>query len=479
LESHFNSADSSPLPSEAFRTIEHMFVEGGGKAKLGPGSPASLVHTAEGELVEAPTDWIEREIGELAAHIAAATCRWLELVAEFDRREAHETWGFYSCGAWIAWRCSIDPRSAREHVRVARALRELPAVRERFSRGELSYSKVRAITRIATPEIEAELVEMARYATAAQLERLVRGYRRAVSAESAAAAHRDRYLAHEWDEDGCLCIRGRLAPEDGALFLKALEAGREAIQERSGGHEEEDSQGGSAEPEPPRRINDADALMQVAESALAGDRGVRPAGERYQVVVHADAAALQGDGEHGRCRLDDGPAIPAETARRLSCESSLISMLHGPTGTLDVGRKTRAIPPTLHRALQARDEGCCQFPGCENRRWVDAHHIRHWARGGETKLDNLVLLCTHHHRLLHEGGFTVSRQGDGRLVFRRPDGRVIPSLPSPTSGSCTELRARNRRTGLRIMPAASMPLGRGEPFDRDLAVAGLLARAGP
>jgi Domain of unknown function (DUF222) len=203
-----------------------MFVEGGTEKKARPLG-------VEAELATAPTEWIEREIGELAAHIAAATCRWLELIAELDRRGGHGAWGFHSCGAWIAWRCSIDPRSAREHVRVARALEELPLVRERFSHGELSYSKVRALTRIATPEIEAELVEMARLATAAQLDRLVRGYRRAVSLESAEAAHRDRFLSCEWEEDGGLRIRGRLAPEDGALLLKAIEAGRDAVRERS------------------------------------------------------------------------------------------------------------------------------------------------------------------------------------------------------------------------------------------------------
>lgn len=448
-----------------------MFVEGG-TIQGAPGSRAS-------ELEGAPTEWIEREIGELAAHIAAATCRWLELVAEFDRREAHEAWGFYSCGAWVAWRCSIDPRSAREHVRVARALRELPAVRERFSRGELSYSKVRAITRIATPEIEAELVEIARFATAAQLERLVRGYRRAVSLESAAAAYRDRFFCTEWDEDGSLCIRGRLTPEDGALFLKALEAGREAIRKDLAEHREEATQGGSAEPGPPRRVNDADALIQVAEGALAGDRGVRSAGERHQVVVHVDAEALGSDEGEGRCRLDDGPAIPTETARRLSCDASLVSMLQGPKGTLDVGRKTRSIPPSLRRALQARDEGRCHFPGCENRRWVDAHHIQHWACGGETKLDNLMLLCTHHHRLLHEGGFSVLRGGDGNLVFRRPDGRVVSPRPSPTRGDCGELRSQNREAVPNIGPKTALPLGRGERMARDLAVTGLLARAGP
>ena len=207
-----------------------MFVEGGARAR-GPSKPVEAI------LPDTPTEWLEREIGELAAHIAAATCRWLGLVAEFDRRRAHEAWCLHSCGAWVAWRCAIDPRSAREHVRVARALEDLQAVRECFSRGELSYSKVRAITRIATPEIESELLEMAQWATASQLERLARGYGRAGSLESAEAAHRDRFLTTEWDEDGSLMIRGRLAPEDGALFLKAIEAGKEAIHQREVAHE--------------------------------------------------------------------------------------------------------------------------------------------------------------------------------------------------------------------------------------------------
>jgi len=432
----------------------------------------------EAELETAPTEWIEREIGELAGHIAAATCRWLELIAELDRRGGHEAWGFHSCGAWVAWRCSIDPRSAREHVRVARALEELPLVRERFSHGELSYSKVRALTRIATPEIEAELVEIARFATAAQLDRLVRGYRRAILLESAEAAHRDRFLSCEWEEDGSLRIRGRLAPEDGALLLKAIGAGRDAIREREGA-ESIDAQGGSAEPEPSQQVNDADALMEVVEGAMAGNFRPRPAGERHQVIVHVDAEALAGAEEAAGCRIDDGPAICAETARRLACDASLVTILHDQKGVLDVGRKTRAIPPSIRRALDSRSEGHCQFPGCENRRWVDAHHIVHWARGGQTKIDNLVLLCSHHHRLVHEGGFGVARAADGSLAFRRPDGKPVPATPSPTRGGCAELRARNRRAKLRINPNSAMALGRGEPFDRELAVSGLLARAGP
>jgi Domain of unknown function (DUF222)/HNH endonuclease len=240
-----------------------------------------------------------------------------------------------------------------------------------------------------------------------------------------------------------------------------------------------EDQGGSAEPRPSQRVNDADALMEVAEGALAGGFCPRPAGERHQVIVHADAEALAGAKEAAGCRIEDGPAICAETARRLACDASVVSILHGQKGALDVGRKTRAIPASIRRALDARSEGRCQFPGCENRRWVDAHHIVHWARGGQTKIDNLVLLCSRHHRLVHEGGFGVARAADDSLAFRRPDGRTVPAIPSPTRGGCAELRADNRQARLRIDPNSAMPLGRGEPFDRELAVSGLLARAGP
>jgi hypothetical protein len=197
---------------------------------------------------------------------------------------------------------------------------------------------------------------------------------------------------------------------------------------------------------------------------------VRNGGERHQVVLHADVEALAGNEESAACHLEEGPAICAETARRLACEASLIAVLHGPKGSLDVGRKTRAIPPSIRRALRVRDEGRCRFPGCENRRFVDAHHIVHWARGGETKLDNLVLLCSRHHRLVHEGGFRVARSGDGSFVFRRPDGKAIPPAPALPAA---------RPGSLGAAPGDLMPLGRGEPFDRELAVAGLLARAGP
>jgi hypothetical protein len=154
-------------------------------------------------------DRLEREIGELAAHIHAATCRWLALVAEFDRREGWAQEGCKSCAHWLSWRCALAPPAAREHVRVARRLCELPLTQAAFGRGELSYSQVRALSRVATPELEPTLLELARYATAAQLERALRAYRGVLARELSPDdhAHGERYLVCEHDDDGSLLLR--------------------------------------------------------------------------------------------------------------------------------------------------------------------------------------------------------------------------------------------------------------------------------
>ena len=402
------------------------------------------------DAVELSSDELEEELAALASHIYAGTCRWLELVAELDRRGEFMA---CTCAEWLAWRCGLTPRTAREHVRIARRLVELPAIREAFSRGELSFAKVRALTRITEGANEAALLQLAVNVTAAQLERVVSTYRRVTTDQADAvqeAAHFDWY----WDEDGSLVVKGRLAPEDGAVLVKALEAAREALWERGRG---------SAEPRP----TSSEMVAAVADLALAA-ASERSGGERHQVVVHMDHGALAA-AEGGGCELADGPAVAAETARRLACDSSLVRIEERDGRALSVGRKTRSIPPSVRRALRRRDR-CCRFPGCENSRFVDAHHVRHWAQGGETKLDNLMLLCRRHHRLVHEGGYSVERLRRDKFQFRDRYGRPVPNVPRPPPG---------RLERLLELPANDYRSGAGDRLDLDLAVQALLAARDP
>ena len=303
-------------------------------------------------------------------------------------------------------------------------------------RGAISYSKVRAITRVATPETEERLLEFARCATAAHVERLVRAWRRVdriAEAEDDRRRHASRHLDTWVDEDGMLVLRGRLSPEVGAVVQRALEAASDRLY-----HQAEDTTEASDAPERESAAavtvgqRRADALGLLAESALAADLDRGTAGDRYQVVVHVDADGLKAEAEGGQSALEDGIGIPAGTSRRIACDASAVVMTHDRDGrTLDVGRKTRTIPPAIRRALTARDRRC-RFPGCGARQ-CDAHHVDHWADGGATRLDNLVLLCRRHHRAVHEEGFTVELRDDGEAHFRWPNGRPFPDAPpAPT-----------------------------------------------
>ena len=400
-------------------------------------------------LADLSLDELEDEIATLASHIYAGTCRWLALVAELDRRG-----GFADCSTaeCLAWRCALSPRAAREHVRVARRLCELPLIHAAFARGELSYAKVRALTRVAEPDNEEELLELARHMTASQLERAVRAYRQ-VSAKEAGDLHALAYAGYSWEADGSLIVRAQLAPEDGALFVRALEASRDRLQE---------AERGSAEP---RRPTAAEALVAMADTSLA-DGNERSGGERYQVLVHIEA-------NEGGSVLEDGPALAPETAERLACDASVVEIVERDGEPLSVGRKTRTIPPSIRRALTLRDQRC-RFPGCENRRFLHAHHIRHWAHGGETKLDNLVLLCTRHHRFVHETGYSI-RDCGGKLEFRDPWGAPIPYVPRSPPGDPQMLIDRNRDA----IDAQTCACGDGDRMDIGLAVDALLSLRKP
>lgn len=397
-----------------------------------------------------PLEDLENEICELAGHIAAATCRWLLLIAEFDQRQGWAQWGVNSCAHWLSWRCGIGLVTGRAHVRVARRLLELPLVRAAFSRGELSYSKVRALARVATPETEGDFLEIARHGTGAQLEKLVRGYAGALAAtvDHAQEVYKRHHLVVSWDDDGSFRLQAKLSPEDGALVLAALKAA------------DETGRGG------------ADALVMLARTALDAPASDRTASDPCEVVVHVDVESLTGDQVHERCELADGPSLAPETVRRLGCDGAVVRILERDGRPLSVGRRTRAIPAPLRRALRSRDGGC-RFPGCTNRRFLHAHHIRHWARGGSTSLDNLVQLCSHHHRLVHEGGFCVDRYGKHGIRFRRPDGRLIaPVAPGPANHLALERQHRGQ--GLRIGSDTCRPRSAGDPLDYGIAVECLL-----
>jgi len=406
------------------------------------------------------------EIATLSACIDATTHRLLVLLAEFDRRGGWNDGGSRSCAHWLSWRIGLDLGAAREKVRVARALEKLPQVSEALRRGQLSYSKVRALTRVATPESEQKLLETARYATASQVERIVRAWRRVDAVEELQQARRQnarRYLDTFTDEDGMLVVRARLTPEVGAAFLRAVEAAEERLYRK----EDRDV---PAETSPRERR--ADALGLIAESALGGGLDTGHRADRYQVIVHVDEAVLADPSQPGRSLLEDGVSLSAEIARRIACDAGKVVMRHGADGgVLDVGRKTRTVPPALRRALEQRDK-TCRFPGCGSR-VCDAHHLRHWANGGATKLTNTCLLCRRHHGCVHEGGFRVERLPEGELRFYRPDGRPIPHVPERPAlreDAVTALMSSHRDQGLDIDGWATQAYMTGEPLDLDWAM---------
>jgi hypothetical protein len=423
----------------------------------------------------AEVEELGERIAELAAQISAASYELLAMLRDFDERGGWNS-GFHSCAHWLTWRVGLDPGAAREKVRVARALGALPLLSAAMRRGEVSYSKVRALTRIATPANEQDLLIFGRAGTAAHVERLVRGMRRV---DRIAARHSEkrlyaaRYLRAYTDEDGMVVVRARLAPEAGAALLRALEAGVEALYEPRRG------QPVGAAPEAAAAVaaavdvsveqRRADALGLVAESALASGLDPGSRGDRYQVVIHVDAEVLTAGGENGSSWLADGSHVSAETSRRLACDSARVVMRHATDGrVLDVGRRTRAISPGLRRALEHRDGGC-RFPGC-GRKLCDAHHVEPWAEGGATSLANTLLLCRRHHRAVHEEGFSMELAPDGESHFYRPDGRPLPEAPAlpvpvPARGPVTALAERLASQGVAVDARATLPDWWGGPVD--------------
>jgi hypothetical protein len=438
-------------------------------------APASIAISCTSDL--SSIDELEVQLTTLAAHLNAGNYRFLALLAEFDRWGGHVGWGIASCAHWLTWKCDIGLVAAREKVRVARALEGLPKLADAMRRGVLSYCKVRALTRIATAENEDYLLSIAEAGTVSHVEKTVRLYRsteRAAELHAANERFAERSLSYYFDEDGSFVIKGRLAPEQGSLIMRALQAAADALREAAGTRQDASREAcvtpaAAREPAAARR---ADALALMAETMLAG--GVAPlvAGDRHLVTVHIDERVLRDDTADGICELEGGVTLPPASVRRLCCDGGLVAIVEDANGdALDIGRKTRAIPSAMRRALDARDGGC-RFPGCDNTRFVDAHHIHHWVNGGETKLDNLVLLCHRHHRAVHEEGFRVEQHGD-RIRFVRPNGCAVPESPAMAPldrDGWLSLRQAHTRLGLKVDARATVPSWYGERMDYNWAV---------
>jgi len=412
---------------------------------------------------------LEDDITELAAHISAATFQLLELVCIYDEQEGWARHGLASCAHWLQWKCGTNLGAAREKVRVAKALPGLPKISAAFREGRISYSKVRAMTRVATPKNEEFLLNIARHGTAAHVETVVRNYRRhqrweALQDEN--RRHAGRELSWFVDADGMWAVKGRFTPEQGALIQKALQAATDELFEEQ--RPEPDDV--SAETPDPVGARRADALARMADRYLAGPLAERSGGDGYLVHIHTDMGALQADGAAASSECEDCGRVSAETSRRMACDASVVHWRESATGEpLSIGRKKRTIPPAIRRALQRRDGGC-RFPGCSCTRFVDAHHVVHWADGGETGMSNLVLLCRRHHRLVHEGGFGVRMKPGGEIRFNYPDGKHLPDRADGRfRGNVVPIRTRNELAGLAIAPGTLPPLWRGERMDADLA----------
>ena len=361
-------------------------------------------------------DELEVAIVSCAAHINAATYELLLLVRQFDERAGFLRCGLGNCAEWLAWRCDLSLTTAKEKVRVAHALKTLPLISSAFSQGELSYTKVRELTRVANRDNQQALLDFALRATATHVAQRCRELRMGdeASIDMAASAFARRSLSIRRDPHrGTMIVSMELSMDTGELLEKALDKARD--------DEVLDL------PDPADTswsARQADALRNLVTAYLSGTGNNKQSNDQCQnknflVTIHVDQSALQG--KEGRS------ALPIETVKRLCCDSHAVVLTENEKGEpLSIGRKSRIVPKGIERAVRARDNNRCRFPGCHHRRFLDCHHVEHWSNNGETSLDNQMLLCTTHHTLVHEGGFRIETDFHDSWYFQRPDGIAVP-----------------------------------------------------
>ena len=380
---------------------------------------------------ETPIFELAEELVESWRGITRCTAEFLRAVGEFDRRHGYEDWGYVDTAQWLDAECGISRVTAREKVRVARELEGLGKIADAFADGSLSYSKVRALTRLADLGNEGLLLDLALKCPASELEARLREMENggALCPADGDGKARHTLTRHQGNGDRAR-ISVELSREDAGIVMEALEVAKAEIALcQLGGQRADDASLA------------ADALLLMARRTLSGcfrgsakasdiwflpdtsgcihdDPTPEQSGPAHLVMVHVEESVLRGEGGTSD--------LPTPAVRRLLCDGAVVGIVDDGDGSpLSIGRRTRTVPARMRRALEARDR-TCRYPGCHHGRWLDAHHVVHWADGGETNLENLVLLCTHHHKLLHEGEFEIRRhETKGHYFFARPDGSPI------------------------------------------------------
>ena len=454
-------------------SVEEAEVGGAGIRRSGGG--ARVGEAAEVDAL--PLERLEAELIGWAGHLAAATALWLRWLAEYDRREGWSEWGCRSAAHWLSWKCAMSLGTARAHVRVARALEGLPVVAEAFAAGELSFSKVRALTRLPQPFDEAEMVETARWATASQLDRLVAGCRQALNGDpSVGVGSSVERFRSRGRSDGSVEITLIVSAADGERIDDTIAAVSDRLVA--------DRADGVAVTGWVEHLGGWDEIRARAATDLLTNTTDHQGPEPTQLVAeieahptpNANVGNTGGSGWmlSGQCATS-GRHLPNEVIRRLGCDAAVATVNANPINDGDgdgrpVAVSQRTVPHWLRRHLLRRDHHSCRFPGCASSRRLHAHHIIHWSDHGPTEADNLLLLCSFHHHLMHEGGWTITGTASSHQ-FLRPDGTTA-AVP-PLCGDPTALPARRRETHPRAQPAALTAKWDGQPLDIHYAVAAI------
>jgi len=352
------------------------------------------------DLTEASSAQLKADLIELERDANALDAERLRRLSEMDNRGDFGEDGYLSTAAWLRDQLGITHGQARQRVEMSRRLATMPRARAAFGDGELGFDKARLLGEAQAAHKgqysadEEMLVDVARSLPAHGLRKAIDYWTQAHDPETSEAAYEVRFQRRRLHVSktlgGMVRLDGDLDPVGGEIVITALRSLTEP-----------DARGGKDQLTPAQRT--ADALVDLCRDLL--DSGTAPivGGERPHITVTVDLGALEGRAG-STCELDEAGVITPEAARRLACDAGISRVItKGPTQVLDVGRRTRTIPPAVRRALVTRDGGCAA-PGCDRpHRWCDAHHIVHWVDGGHTSLDNLVLLCRRHHRMVHEG----------------------------------------------------------------------------